>query len=84
MPIYEIKCQACGHVGEVLVVSASAPLPCPACDSLDTEKLLSTPSSLTGRVGASHPGSHDHGCCGSRPQDAGCAGPGSCCGKAAF
>lgn len=84
MPIYESRCLTCGHVGEVLVASASAPLPCPACDSLATEKLLSTPSSLTGRGGANHPGPQDHGCCGSRPQDAGCAGPGSCCGKAAF
>jgi hypothetical protein len=28
------------------------------------------------------PGPTDHGCCGSRPGHAGCAGPGSCCGKA--
>jgi hypothetical protein len=66
------------------VTSPSAPLPCPACASLDTEKLLSIPSSLTGRVGATHPGPQDHGCCGSRPSEAGCAGPGSCCGKTGF
>lgn len=84
MPIYEIKCLDCGQTGEVLVASASAALACPACDSLNTEKLLSSPSSLTGRSGALHPGPQDHGCCGSHPQQAGCAGPGSCCGKAAL
>ncbi|MFZ5584555.1 MAG: FmdB family zinc ribbon protein [Thermodesulfobacteriota bacterium] len=82
MPIYEVRCLRCGRVGEVLVTGADAPLACPSCGSPETEKLLSAPSALSGRTGAVRPGPQDHGCCGSRPQEAGCAGPGSCCGKA--
>ncbi len=81
MPIYEIRCLACGWSGEVLTTAADSALACPSCASPRTEKLLSAPSSLTGRSGAGLPGPGDHGCCGSSPVQAGCAGPGSCCGK---
>lgn len=81
MPIYDIRCQACGHMGEVLVTASDAPLTCPNCRSTDTAKIMSATSSLTGRSGAEVPGPGDTACCGSHPGHAGCAGPGSCCGK---
>lgn len=81
MPIYEIKCRDCGRVGEVLVLQSGPALVCPDCGGANTEKLMSAPSSLTGRPGLDLPGSGDRACCGSSPAEAGCAGPGSCCGK---
>ncbi len=82
MPIYDIHCPHCGHYGELLVITSHASLNCPACGSKGVEKLISAPSSLSGASAAALPGPADHGCCGSRPQQADCAGPGSCCGKA--
>ena len=82
MPIYEIECAACGYTGEVLVFAGGEAIACPSCGGSDTRKLISTPSSLTGRTAQGLPGAGDHGCCGSTPAHAGCAGPGSCCGKA--
>lgn len=81
MPIYDIKCNDCGAAGEVLVTSSSDALTCPQCNSANTEKLMSKTSSLTGQGGQGFPGPGDHGCCGSHPGAAGCAGPGSCCGR---
>ena len=82
MPIYEIRCTDCGQVGEVLVMDSSAAMPCPSCGSLKTAKLMSATSSMTGRNGPDLPGPQDTGCCGSHPGEAaGCAGPGSCCGR---
>ena len=81
MPIFEIHCRRCGYRGELLVLTAADPLACPACRSSEVEKLMSPTSSLTGNARHAMPGPHDHGCCGSRPGEAGCAGPGSCCGR---
>ncbi len=82
MPIFEVQCADCHHVGEVLVLDASAPMRCPSCGGIRTTKLMSATSSLTGRTGPSLPGPRDTGCCGSHPGQAeGCAGPGSCCGR---
>jgi len=81
MPLYEIRCRTCGQAGEVLVTSSKTTLICPACGSEETTKIMSATSSLTGRMAANLPGPADTGCCGSRPGHAGCAGPGSCCGK---
>jgi putative FmdB family regulatory protein len=81
MPIFDIECPGCGYRGETLVLSADAPLACPSCGGSDPRKLLSPTSSLTGSTRRSVPGLKDHGCCGSRPNEAGCAGPGSCCGR---
>lgn len=80
MPIFEVRCRHCGYQGEVLVLSAEAPVACPACGAAGPEKLMSPSSSLSGTSRSRFPGPKDHGCCGSRPADAGCAGPGSCCG----
>jgi len=41
MPIYEYQCRACGQSFEALVRSADQPA-CPACDSQDIERLLSS------------------------------------------
>jgi putative FmdB family regulatory protein len=81
MPIYEIYCEGCGFSGEVLVLSSSSAMVCPACGASGIKKLMSTTSSLTGRTPQSYPGASDTSCCGSHPSEAGCAGPGSCCGK---
>lgn len=83
MPIYDIKCQACGQTVEVLVTRRDTRITCPDCGSPDTTKIMSATSSLTGRTGTDLPGLGDTGCCGSHPGHAGCAGPGSCCGKSA-
>lgn len=81
MPIYEIACQDCCQISEVIITGSSAPIACPGCGSSRTEKLMSATSSLTGRSGQSLPGQGDTACCGRSPSAAGCAGPGSCCGK---
>ena len=81
MPIYEIVCGACGRAGEVLTLSGAEALVCPNCGSERTTKLMSPTSTMTGRESARLPGATDTACCGSAPGHAGCAGPGSCCGK---
>lgn len=81
MPLFDIHCRDCGHQGELLVLSAQSSLNCPNCGGLAVEKQMSPTSSLTGAARRSVPGPADHGCCGSRPAEAGCAGPGSCCGR---
>lgn len=46
MPIYEYKCDVCGHEFEELVfVSSAENPPCPECKSKDTQKQLSSFSS---------------------------------------
>jgi len=81
MPIYEIICSACGQRNELLVIRPQDRLLCPHCGSDETHKLMSATSSLSGRTAQSFPGPGDTTCCGSNPSQAGCAGPGSCCGK---
>lgn len=81
MPIYEIVCRDCGYRGETMTRSVDSPLVCPTCSGTGTEKQLSLPSSLTGRPASTHPGPNDRACCGNTPSQAGCAGPGSCCGN---
>jgi putative FmdB family regulatory protein len=81
MPIYEICCRDCGRTGEVLVIDSHKAPACPGCGSKNTEKLMSATSTLTGKEGTNYPGAGDTTCCGNSPAGAGCAGPGSCCGK---
>jgi putative FmdB family regulatory protein len=81
MPIYDIKCQGCGRTSEVLVTGSEAALVCPECGGTDVAKLMSPSSSLSGREAQSYPGPNERACCGSTPSAAGCAGPGSCCGR---
>jgi putative FmdB family regulatory protein len=82
MPIFDIRCNNCGRTAEVLVMSVEGDMACPSCGSLQTVKLMSPTSSLTGREGQALPGARDTACCGSRPGEASnCSGPGSCCGQ---
>jgi putative FmdB family regulatory protein len=42
MPLFEFQCRDCGHRFETLVLSTSRSTPaCPACSSVDLEKLVS-------------------------------------------
>ncbi|GFK94457.1 hypothetical protein NNJEOMEG_02302 [Fundidesulfovibrio magnetotacticus] len=78
MPIHDIRC-ACGFEGEVITLAAQELPACPACGRPDPDRLPSAVSSLTGRAVQGLPGPKDTACCGSRPGEAACAGPGSCC-----
>lgn len=41
MPIYEYRCEACGHDFEELVRSSDDTVPCPECDSEQVGRKLS-------------------------------------------
>ena len=41
MPLYDFRCQSCGHEFEVLVRSGEASPTCPECQSSELERLLS-------------------------------------------
>jgi putative FmdB family regulatory protein len=43
MPIFEYRCESCGHEFETLVLKGTVPA-CPACKSETLEKLLSIPA----------------------------------------
>ncbi|GAB6094649.1 hypothetical protein JCM14469_09010 [Desulfatiferula olefinivorans] len=80
MPIYDFMCNDCGKLSEILVTSADQEPVCRFCGGRKLEKRMSAPSSYTGS--RSMPGPGDTACCGSSPDKAaGCAGPGSCCGR---
>jgi putative FmdB family regulatory protein len=81
MPLFDYLCLDCGGTTEFLVTkSADAPR-CRECGSSNLKKMLSAHSSFSGSSGQRVPGPGDTACCGSTPSEAGCAGPGSCCGK---
>jgi putative FmdB family regulatory protein len=84
MPLFEFLCVECGATSEVLVASSDESPSCKACGSVKLKKLLSAPSSLSGGARQGLPGPSDTACCGTSPTQAGCAGPGSCCGKNPF
>ncbi|MDD4998085.1 MAG: zinc ribbon domain-containing protein [Syntrophales bacterium] len=84
MPIFEFLCADCGAMSEVLVASSHESPVCKACGGANLKKLLSATSSLSGAAKRGLPGPGDTACCGSSPEHAGCAGPGSCCGKNPF
>lgn len=80
MPLFEFLCAECGAESEVLILGSDEAR-CPSCGSLRMKKLLSAHSSYSGGSASRLPGPGDRSCCGSSPAEAGCAGPGSCCGK---
>jgi len=82
MPLFDFLCGDCGHVAEMLVFSDKKTLFCEKCGGGNLKKLMSAHSSLSGPASTAMPGPGDTACCGSSPGHAGCAGPGSCCGKA--
>ena len=41
MPLYEYKCQACGHRFEVLMLRESQTVECPQCAGQSVERLIS-------------------------------------------
>jgi len=83
MPLYEYLCLDCGQTSELLVTGASAAPQCRSCSSSNLKKLLSAHASLSGTSKDRMPGPGDTACCGHAPgQATGCAGPGTCCGKA--
>lgn len=44
MPCYDERCRDCGTTFEAIVLSFTAPRPCPECGSDDTEQLVSVPN----------------------------------------
>lgn len=81
MPLFEFLCQDCGKQAEIIVFNLDEQPKCPACGNSNLKKLLSAHSSFSGDTAKGVPGPKDTTCCGSSPGHAGCAGPGSCCGK---
>ena len=81
MPLFDYLCLDCGERSEVLIAMSSEQPHCQACGSTNLKKLLSAHSSMSGPSKNRVPGPGDTACCGSTPGQAGCAGPGSCCGK---
>ncbi len=81
MPIYDYLCTECGCEMEILMTRSDDSPVCTRCGGKKLEKRISTPSSFSGNTSSGFPGKGDTSCCGSNPSQAGCAGPGSCCGK---
>jgi len=82
MPLYEYECLDCGKTTEILTGVSNREKPsCGSCGSGNVRKLLSAPSSMSGVTKNRMPGLGDTACCGKTPSEAGCAGPGSCCGR---
>ncbi|MBF0120645.1 MAG: zinc ribbon domain-containing protein [Desulfobacterales bacterium] len=81
MPLYEYLCKDCGKTNEILIFGSENNIICNSCGSGNLKKLLSAHSAMSGLTKHSLPGHGDTSCCGSSPVTAGCAGPGSCCGK---
>ncbi len=81
MPLFDYLCLDCGKSSEILVFGQADHLQCRGCGSSNLKKLLSAHSSMSGPPKNSTPDLGDTTCCGSSPGEAGCAGPGSCCGK---
>lgn len=81
MPLFDYQCENCGKIIELLVKDISGRLQCTYCGSHKLKKLISAHSSYSGTSQMRLPGAGDMGCCGSKVDQADCAGPGSCCGK---
>jgi putative FmdB family regulatory protein len=81
MPLFDYYCLDCGRVSELLISGLSDQPRCKHCTSSNLKKLMSAHSSLSGTEKLRWPGPGDTACCGSQADQAGCEGPGSCCGK---
>jgi putative FmdB family regulatory protein len=58
MPVYEYGCRKCEHTFEALV-TGSAAVRCPECESDDLDRLISLPA--RGRVAADQPATNCRG-----------------------
>ncbi|MCK5784734.1 MAG: zinc ribbon domain-containing protein [Desulfobacterales bacterium] len=82
MPLFDYVCLDCEKTSEILVKGSDDRPECQSCGSENLKKLFSAHSSMSGPSKFKMPGPGDTACCGSAPgQAAGCAGPGSCCGR---
>ncbi len=74
MPIFEYRCEKCGNVFEEIVSgNRDKKISCPACQSANTEKLMSA-------IGAISMGKSSAGPCGSSCSSASsCAASGGAC-----
>ena len=80
MPLYEYRCRDCKAVVEKLVIGEREEVDCPECGGKNLDRILSATADYRNEGGL--PGAGDTACCGSEPgKAAGCAGPGSCCGR---
>jgi putative FmdB family regulatory protein len=80
MPIYEYECKKCGNVFEEIVSKVSnATLPCPKCESRDTEKLMSRVGGIAMGKMTSNPACSSGSTC---PGASSCGAGGGCCGGA--
>lgn len=52
MPIFEYRCQDCGHEFETLVRGGADAPTCPKCHSVQLHKKLSAPAAVGGSSGA--------------------------------
>jgi putative FmdB family regulatory protein len=74
MPIYEYRCEKCGHVNEFLVRGRQEQFSCKQCGAEELTRLLSAHNTLNSPSQKIGPSSG--GCCGT-PNS--CGTPGSCC-----
>jgi len=81
MPLFDYLCLDCGKQSEILIAVSKDQPECQVCGSANLKKMISKPSSLPSTSMSRFPGPGDTTCCGSTPTNAGCSGPGSCCGK---
>ncbi len=81
MPLFDFLCLDCGKSSEFLITGSEDQPKCHSCGSSNLKKLLAAHSSFSKALHHSVPGHGDTTCCGSTPSEAGCAGPGSCCGN---
>ena len=81
MPLFDFICSDCGETSEILIATSEDQPECRSCGSVNLKKMISAHSSFSGTTRSAFPNPGDTACCGSNPNQAGCAGPGSCCGK---
>lgn len=80
MPLFDYVCADCGEVSELLMTRTDDVASCNACGSAEVHKLLSAHSSASGSRRGALPCGEGSPHCGTSPMEAGCPGPGSCCG----
>jgi putative FmdB family regulatory protein len=78
MPIYEYECKKCGAVFEEIVPHiTNQTLPCPKCESKDTQKLMSRVGGIGMSKMTTNPACSSGSAC---PGSSSCGMGGGCCG----